>query len=217
MFDVIKKTPITISIALVTVCVFLVPSFSQWLTLDMNVSLWTQLSRIFTCHLLHWSFDHLAWDLLMFVLIGAICERRSAKSYLAVLISSAILIPVSVFYFVPELDSYRGLSGIDTATFVFAAALLIEDTIRRKDWWSTGIYSALLIGLIGKTVSELVGGGTLFVESSNFTPVPVAHIVGAFVGALVVVGRRILSSWTVLKVCFSTFDKQQPTSAKTSC
>src|SRR5690606_30745606 len=32
--------------------------------------------RIFTGHLCHWSWNHLAWDLGMFVILGAIVERR---------------------------------------------------------------------------------------------------------------------------------------------
>lgn len=199
MFEFIKKIPVTISIAIVTVFAFLVPSFSQWLALDMSVSLWAQIGNVFGCHLLHWSLDHLAWDLVMFVLIGATCELRSPRSYLGVLVLSAILIPFSVFHFVPVLDSYRGLSGIDTAIFVFAAALLIEESIQRKDRWSLGVYTVMLIGLIGKTVFELMSGGTLFVESSGFTPVPVAHIAGAIAGALVVIGRRASGIWGAKK------------------
>jgi len=33
-----------------------------------------------------------------------------------------------------------------------------------------------------KIASECVSGGTMFVESGSFTPVPIAHVIGAVVG-----------------------------------
>ena len=191
MFEIIKQVPVTITIALATVFVFLVPSLAELMTLDLGRSLVSQIGQLFSCHLLHWSLDHLAWDWFMFVLVGSICELRCRRGYLLVLILSAMSIPVSVSVLMPVLGSYRGLSGIDTGIFVFAAALLIEEAIQQKNWWATGVYAAMLVGLIGKTLFELTCGNTLFVESANFTPVPVAHIAGAIVGALVAIGGRL--------------------------
>ena len=130
----------------------------------------------------------------MFVLVGSICELRCRRGYWAVLVLSAILIPVSVSYLAPALNSYRGLSGIDTGIFVFAAVLLIEEALQLRNWSLAGVYAVMLVGLIGKTLFELTCGGTLFVESANFTPVPVAHIAGSIVGALVAGGRLGVSS-----------------------
>lgn len=189
MFKILKQFPITITIALATVMVFLVPSLAELTALDLERSLISQIGQLFSCHLLHWSFNHLAWDWLMFVLVGAICELRSRRGYQAVLILSAILIPVSVAYLVPTLGTYRGLSGIDTGIFVFAAVLLIEEAVQLRNWPSAGFYAAMLVGLLGKTLFELTYGSTMFVESANFTPVPVAHIAGAIVGVTVAVGR----------------------------
>jgi len=81
----------------------------------------------------------------------------------------------------------------DFGIFVFAAVLLIEEAILQRNWSSAGVYAAMLVGLIGKTLFELTCGGTMFVESANFTPVPVAHIAGAVVGALVAIGQRCVS------------------------
>ena len=190
MFEVIKRVPVTIAIALATISVFLFPSLAELMTLDLGRSLVSQIGQLFSCHLLHWSFEHLAWDWFMFVLVGSICELRCRRGYLLVLVLSAILIPVSVSVLMPVLGSYRGLSGIDTGIFVFAAILLIEEAIQQRNWSSAGVYAAMLVGLIGKTLFELTCGGTMFVESANFTPVPVAHITGAVVGALVAIGQR---------------------------
>ena len=194
MFNTIKQIPITMAIVLVTVVAFLVPSMADGMMLDLSQPLFSQIGQMFSCHLLHWSFEHFAWDLFMFVLVGAICERRSCWGYLIVLAVSAILIPIFVAELTPTLGSYRGLSGLDTGIFTFAAILLIKEALHEKNLFSAGVYAVMLLGLIGKTVFELVGGSTLFVESSAFTPVPIAHIVGAMVGAFVAFGQRMLPS-----------------------
>ena len=35
--------------------------------------------RLATCHLTHWNAEHLQWDLLMFVVLGAVCELRNPR------------------------------------------------------------------------------------------------------------------------------------------
>ena len=106
-----------------------------------------------------------------------------------------ILIPIFVAGLVPSLSSYRGLSGLDTGIFAFAAIMLIEEALRDKNWQSVGLYSALFVGMLGKIAWEYCFGGTLFVESSGFSPVPIAHIVGAVVGILVGGVYALPKSW----------------------
>jgi len=185
MSDLIKKTPITLTIAAISILSFLFPAITGAMELDTTTNLLSQIPQLFSCHMLHWSLDHLSWDLMMFVLVGAICERRNRVGYAMVLLLSAILIPVFVANMDSSLSSYRGLSGLDTGIFAFAAILLIEEAFKERNWQSVFMYGALFLGMLGKIVCELTFGGTLFVESSNFSPVPIAHIVGAVVGIVV--------------------------------
>lgn len=184
MLQIARETPITLSIALLAVAAFLFPSASVWIELDTTTSLLEQLPQIMGCHLLHWSLDHIGWDLLMFVLVGMICERKVRTSFVLVLVLSALAIPIFVANWTPAVDSYRGLSGIDTALFGFAALLLIEEAVRDRNWSSALLYGGLYGGMLAKIGYELTIGGTLFASAEMFSPVPIAHIVGAAIGSL---------------------------------
>jgi hypothetical protein len=185
MFSRIKETPITISIAILAMLAFLIPSSVIGLELDTTTNLLMQVPQILGCHLLHWSFEHLSWDLFMFVLVGLICERRGKLAFASVLLMSAIAIPIFVDTWVPTVHCYRGLSGIDTALFGYAALLLIAESAREGNWPSVWMYGFLYAGMLGKIGYELLVGGTIFVSSESFSPVPIAHIVGAVIGSLV--------------------------------
>ena len=191
MFNFIKETPITISIAVLTVVAFLIPPVASLFEFSTVNSLVSQIPQVFGCHLLHWSLDHLSWDLFMFVLVGSLCERRGQIDFSLALLLSSMLIPVCVANFAPSVTSYRGLSGVDTALFSFAALVFMNDSWQEKNWNAVWIYGILFVGMLGKIAFECACGGTLFVDSDTFSPVPIAHIVGGGIGALVA-GMRII-------------------------
>lgn len=201
MLNPIKQTPITLSIAAAAIIAFMIPSLIGAMQLDTTSSLISQIPQLFSCHLLHWSLDHLGWDLFMFVLVGMICERRNQTGFALVLLLSAILIPVFVVSFAPTLGSYRGLSGLDTGLFAFAAIMLIVEAFQDENWQSVVIYAALFVGMLGKIGYELAYGGTLFVDSTSFSPVPVAHIVGAVVGTIVALNESVRYASSALETC----------------
>jgi len=90
MYQLFKEIPITLTIATATLMVFLIPGLEGVLDYQTNAPALHQLLQIFTCHTAHWSFDHLIWDLVMFVTMGVICERRNSTQFAIVLILSAI-------------------------------------------------------------------------------------------------------------------------------
>ena len=208
MFKFIRQSPLTFSIALAAVLALLLPAAFRWFELDTSKNLMMQLPQMIGCHLLHWSFDHASWDLLMFLLVGMICERRNKSDYAIVLLFSALAIPACVACFVPTVSSYRGLSGIDTAIFAYAAFLLIDESIKESNWQTALIYGGLYVGMLGKIGYELTFGGTLFVSSDSFAPVPMAHIVGAVIGSLVAGSRIILPATVFARV--SNLDRPGP-------
>ena len=144
-----------------------------------------QIWRILTGHFTHWSTNHLFWDLLVFVILGVICERINRKSYLVCLVLSTVCISLGVFIFLPEMELYRGLSGIDSALFV----LLMVEILKRKYKEKSYIWIfVILFGFfcfISKLLFEIFSGETIFVESSGvMIPVPLAHLIGGIVGIL---------------------------------
>lgn len=132
--------------------------------------------RFVTAHLTHWSAQHLLWDVLAFFALGLACERRHRAAFAATLALSAILIPIAVWTFAPEIGTYRGLSGLASAAFVL---LLLQK----------GGRLAMLFGALfaAKIAFEMFTGATVFTSDlGGAVPVPVAHIAGAIAAVLAV-------------------------------
>ena len=164
------------------VVVYSFPALAEALQYDRTAVLGGELWRIATCHWTHWSLDHLLWDLAVFVGLGAACEQMNRSRYLACLAAATILIPLAVVIFLPDIETYRGLSGLDSALF----SLLVISNLDRRLSLGVGFLAAFLL----KTAYEAATGATVFVSSpTDIASVPLAHAVGALMGML-------LSWWT---------------------
>ncbi|MCA9258715.1 MAG: rhombosortase [Planctomycetales bacterium] len=143
-----------------------------------------RLWRLFACHLSHWSWDHLTWDLATFVGLALTCRRHAPWRTLIALACAAAIIPWAVTEAHPQLTSYRGLSGIDSALFVVWTSLVWQASRRAGDRVSAGLAALGIAGFLGKSLFEIFTGSTLFVDSAaaGFTPLPVAHLAGAAAG-----------------------------------
>ena len=174
--------------ALFTVGVFLSDARSARLQYDRAALAAGEVWRLVTCHWTHWSPDHLAWDAATFALLGWACARRSVRQYIATVCVSAMLIPLAVWQTHPDMVTYRGLSGIDSALLALLAVGVLRDEAgpggRRAVAWAC---AAVLLGFAAKLAYELASGATLFVDAAaaGFVPVPLAHASGALVGAAV--------------------------------
>jgi len=140
--------------------------------------------RFITGHFVHWSHGHLLWDVGTFLALGVACEQRSRERLLACLVASVIAIPGVVWFLLPELELYGGLSGIDVALFTLLGAELV------RDQWERGSAAAMAIALVlGLAVAlkigfEMTNGGTVFVGdlAPGIVSVPLAHLAGALIG-----------------------------------
>lgn len=176
---------LAVSVALVTLgvqCIHGVPEVLQW---QRHGGMeWTWI----TSHLSHWSWNHLAWDLFAFGLLSLLCLRLMPSRYAACLLVAAVFIPLEVQINQQHIESYRGLSGLDTALMgLLVAALWRHPTADH----SCGVSQVLAVlgggSFLAKTMYELTTGGTVFVSAGNepFVPVISAHFVGFVCGFLV--------------------------------
>jgi hypothetical protein len=110
-------------------------------------------------------------------------------------LGSALLIPVALWITIPQLETYRGLSGIDSALYVLLAVTLLKDEVHDRRWGWVMALSGVLLLFIGKVGYEIATGGTIFVDSraSEMVPVPLAHCIGATVG--MIVGLMRIPNW----------------------
>jgi len=169
------------SLTLLAIAAALLPG--SWLELQRDGALW----RIATCHFTHFTYEQLAWDALVFLLLAIACERRNRGAFRATLLASVIVVPIAVLSF-SNVTTYRGLSGIDSALFGF---LLVSE------WRRSRIAAFCGVAFAAKTIFEMSTGATVFVHSDSFIAVPVAHVAGALVGAIVAIGQRLFNSSTV--------------------
>jgi rhomboid family GlyGly-CTERM serine protease len=166
-----------------TLALWFVPSWTsgtEWTRSDPN-----QLWRWFTAHFTHWSVSHLTWDLVVFLGLGILCERRSRKGFLQCIAFAAFAITVAVATCCPNISVYRGLSGLDSALFGWLLADLASHALARRRS-KTVLLIAIMAGLfVAKTAIECFTQSTIFVSAaSTFVPVPLAHVVGFVAGAI---------------------------------
>jgi rhomboid family GlyGly-CTERM serine protease len=180
-----KRIPYsTFSFAVLTLTIHLLPSLGNVLQFDRAAVAHGQVWRFFTAHLTHFGEDHLRWDLLAFVVLGAIAERISRSAFLMTAGVSAAVITAGVWLAQPQFTTYRGLSGIDSALFGFVVADLFATGFRERHGFSMVVGGLALAGFAAKCTYELTTGNTVFVEAGGaFAPVPLAHLLGMAVGA----------------------------------
>jgi rhomboid family GlyGly-CTERM serine protease len=173
--------PATLAILALSLASSLFPELALALQFDRARITAGDYWRVLTGHITHWTAEHLFWDAAMFLALGIMLERSGRGRFVACLLASALAISAGVWFLQPELATYRGLSGLDTALFAMLAVELIGVSRRRRDLL---VPVLLLAGLSGKLAFELTTGATVFVNSGEaFVPVPVAHSIGALVGA----------------------------------
>lgn len=168
-------------LALIALGVHFTPVIGDMLQFERSAVGAGQFWRLATCHLTHWSAEHLFWDVLMFAALGMICEQMSRVHTRRCLMVSATVIPLAVWILLPNMTTYRGLSGIDSALFGLLFGLILKDRSHSRATVLVVLMLAVTFG--AKICYETLAGAALFVESGGiFTPVPLAHFVGGVVG-----------------------------------
>ncbi len=143
--------------------------------------------RVVTCHWTHPGIEALAWDVLVFVFVGTLLERRDRRQFLLVLAGAVLAIPLGLLALAPELGAYRGLSGIDSALFGTLAAGIVVESARAGDRRGLVLGVLALAAFAAKLAWESATGDTLFVRDlgGGFVSEPRAHLIGALAGASV--------------------------------
>jgi rhomboid family GlyGly-CTERM serine protease len=184
--EVLHATWLTGTLALAAIVASLIPGIAELLQFDRGAIAQGEFWRAITGNFVHWSVDHLLWDVLMFVILGAMIEFRSRRVFAAITALSAAAVSATVWMATP-LATYRGLSGIDSALFVLLAAWFWLEARQGRGTLPEIIPVVLLLGFLGKIGYEIVTGQTYFVDSTagGFIPLPQVHLAGAAAGLAV--------------------------------
>jgi rhomboid family GlyGly-CTERM serine protease len=137
--------------------------------------------RLITGHWVHFSASHLFWDLAILIPAGALLERRNPTALRGTILLSPLAISLTLLAFDPAMAIYAGISGVAAGVLVALAAhgLRTEPATR----W---VWLAVLALFALKVVIETSRGGQPLnpeLTAQGVRSVPLAHIVGAAVGA----------------------------------
>lgn len=179
----------TLLLAFAVVLIALRPATTEAFQLDRQALAAGEGWRLFTGHLTHFGWNHLVWDLTVFVGLGSCCEPLGRLRFLVGLGLSMAFVSISVLWLQPQFAVYRGLSGVDSALYGAACAHLLLVARRNRDRVLGLVTSAALLGFALKTVFELRTGAVIFTDNTTqpFEAVPLAHLVGALTGIALVV------------------------------
>ena len=139
--------------------------------------------QLYSCHLVHWTAEHLFYDALCLAVLGLLLSRREL---VLTLLFAAPIVAITVLWFHPELTSYCGLSGVNCALFAYYA---VKIGCERKLLGGVALVAILL-----KTGVEIHSGHTFF-ATDGFIPVHSAHLVGIVVGVI----RGVLESCRLME------------------
>ncbi len=195
-----SRCHVTMMIAAASLVVALWPDASPLLEFDRVAVGAGDWWRVLTGHLTHFGLEHLVWDAGVFAVLGVLCERRHRRATLACLGAAAVLIPAATWLLVPEIRTYRGLSGLDTALFALLGVMMCAESFRQGRHGRTTVTVLLLLGMVLKIGWEFYTDGGIFVRppSDSFVPVPLVHLVGAVVGLAVAVGQIVFTNFSPL-------------------
>jgi len=152
--------------------------------------------RMFTCHFVHWSAEHLFYDGICFAIIVAML---SFWKTLVCMVLSSVTIAVTVTLAYPDMTAYGGLSGINCALFTLWALQLAEN-------FKT-IGAMALTAIVTKTLLEIKVGHTFFV-TDTFIPADMAHVTGIVTGVICGICRKHFLKMIDIAINYSKFSKR---------
>lgn len=141
--------------------------------------------RLFSAHWVHSDPVHAAWDIAALLVLGLLLEPRLHWRLPLLLLGGSIAVDVWLWWGMPELSYYCGLSGILNTLLAFGMLY----------WWRHERHPLLLVmvGLAAlKIILEIAAGQALLTRTA-WPSVPSAHAAG-FLGG-VALASVTLSKW----------------------
>lgn len=181
----------TLTICLVSVCIFSVPELRAFLIYDRAAITHGELWRLVTGNLTHLSNMQLCLDLSAFFVAGMIIEIRGYRHFPLLCLLAAALIGIVLYYMKPAMYYYAGLSGVVSA----AVTYLCLYGLKEKGTWRW-LCAVVLTGMTAKIGMELFFDKSLMSEigTKQFVPVPFSHLVGSVTALLLYFGTAFVKS-----------------------
>jgi len=178
---------VTFVILALAVSAYLFPPLAAALVYDRSAILGGEIWRLITGPLVHFSGDHLFFNLLVFAAAGGLLERRHPLLFRHLCVAAYLAGSFCLFLLSPGISVFGGLSGIAT----MAVVLLAVEEAGRGTRVSL-LWLVVLALTAGKMIAEWILGVPLFTGPEAFVIVPSVHIAGGLValGAYLAIVRR---------------------------
>jgi len=136
--------------------------------------------RLFTGHFVHLSFLHALLNCVALLLLDRLfADRLKPRELFAILGLAPILVSLAFWLVLPELQWYRGLSGVLHAVYFAGCVAWIASSAGRARWLP-------VVALIGGTLKVLVeqpwDASFPVHEVLRIAVVPQSHLIGAVLG-----------------------------------
>ncbi len=158
----------------------------EWMQFDRQAVFDGEIWRLATGNLVHWSREHFLLDVGAFALVGILYEPRLGRAYAWMICSAGLAVGLGVLLFLPDMATYRGLSGVDSGQFAAAVVVECRSAIGNPRRW---IWLAPVgVIFIAKIASEAISGQMFFGTESLGDiglPTPLAHVAGSLAGGVV--------------------------------
>ncbi|RNC67989.1 MAG: rhombosortase [Desulfuromonadales bacterium] len=174
---------VSLGLTAAAVALFLSPPLAELLVYDREAIAAGEVWRLLTGHLVHFSREHLLGNGAAMLLTETFLRREGAGVPRRFWCIAPLAVGLALFLFLTDLPIYGGLSGIACGAIVLLAGRWLRGG--RPEQVAALL---LLVGVGAKVLLEaytcqpLLAAGT-----APFVPVPLAHLVGAAVGAFLAV------------------------------
>lgn len=184
----LKKIPIiTFSIVFISMGNFFLPETTSILIFDREAIFNGEIWRLFSSHWVHFSINHLVYNLLVFVISGWIVERKSYSQFLFLYTLMTFGICLALLLFKPGMIYYGGLSGISCGLIYYCALLKMGE-----EHWRT-VCQGIIIFLPVKVAIELYSNASIlpYWGHQAFVIMPVSHAMGIAIAVLFYIGVEV--------------------------
>jgi rhomboid family GlyGly-CTERM serine protease len=186
-----RKLPIiTLGLTVPALIIWIIPSLQSWFVYDRTAILNGEIWRLLTGNWVHFSLQHLLYDVAAFGIAGALAEKERFPGFGRFCSVAPIAIGFAVLLLNPEIGICGGLSGMATGAIVFVALNgAVGDGVRSR------ICRIALIMVAGKMLMELGTGRMLFLSFNDpsMVSVPTSHFIGALVAGFIALRFRAIA------------------------
>jgi rhomboid family GlyGly-CTERM serine protease len=172
---------VTFLLATGSLCLFLLPDSTHLFVYDRNRVLTGDVWRLVTGHLVHFSWSHTAYNIVLLALAGSWIESRDRFRYLWLITLTVLASGLYFLIMLPDLERYGGLSGLVSATVVYLSLYGIRYYRHARLIW----YAILFLFAV-KVSYEIMVREAIFVSPDiiPFEVVPSVHVAGGLIAAV---------------------------------